>query len=66
MFGHLKFLTDVVFFLNKIKTSFIFFFHWAIGLMSRVFANGPEVIPKTQKMILDAALHSALSNIDQG
>ena len=36
----------------------------AIGLMSRVFANGPEdrgsvlgrVIPKTQKMVLDTAL----------
>ena len=36
----------------------------AIGLMSRVFANGQEgrgsisdrVIPKTQKMVLDAAL----------
>ena len=35
-----------------------------IGLMSRVFTNGPEdrssipgwVIPKTQKMVLDAAL----------
>ena len=35
-----------------------------IGLMSRVFANGPgdwgsipgQVIPKTQKMVLDAAL----------
>ena len=35
-----------------------------IGLMSRVFANGPEdqgsipgrVIPKTQKMVLDATL----------
>ena len=37
-----------------------------IGLMSRVFANGPEdqdsipgqVLPKTQKMVLDAALLS--------
>ena len=37
-----------------------------IGLMSRVFANGPgdrdsipgRVIPKTQKMVLDAALLS--------
>ena len=35
-----------------------------IGLMSRVFANGPgdrgsilgQVIPKTQKLVLDAAL----------
>ena len=26
-----------------------------IGLMSRVFANGP-IIPKTKKMVLDAAL----------
>ena len=40
-------------------------FHaWAIGLMSSVFANGPGdvgsiprwVIPKSQKMVLDAAL----------
>ena len=39
-------------------------FNRAIGLMSRVFANGPgdhgsilgQVIPKTQKMVLDAAL----------
>ena len=38
--------------------------HQAIGLMSRVFGNGPGdngngpgwVIPKTQKMVLDAAL----------
>ena len=37
--------------------------YWAIVLMSRVFANGPggrgsipsRVIPKTQKMVLDAA-----------
>ena len=37
---------------------------WVVGLMSRVFANGPgdldsipgRVIPKTQKMVLDAAL----------
>ena len=36
----------------------------SIGLMSRVFANGPgdrssipgQVIPKTQKIVLDAAL----------
>ena len=40
----------------------------AIGIMSRVFANGPgdwgsipgQVIPKTQKMVLDAALLSSL------
>ena len=39
-------------------------FYLAIGLMSRVFANGPgdrgsipgRVIPKTQKMVFDAAL----------
>ena len=38
--------------------------NWAIGLMSKVFANGPgdwgsipgRVIPKTQKMILDTTL----------
>ena len=38
--------------------------YWAIGLMSRVFANGPgdqgsilgRVIPKTPKMVLDSAL----------
>ena len=41
----------------------------AIGLMSRVFTNGPEnwdsipgrVIPKTQKMVLDAALLNILN-----
>ena len=41
-------------------------FHWAIGLKSTVFTNGPAdqdsipgwVIPKTQKMVLDAALLS--------
>ena len=40
------------------------YIYWAIGLMSTVFANGPEdrgstqgrVIPKTQKMVLDVAL----------
>ena len=39
---------------------------WAIGPMSRVFANGPgdqgsipgQVIPKTQKMVLDVSLLS--------
>ncbi len=39
-----------------------------IGLMSRMFANGPgdwgsipgQVIPKTQKMVLDAALLSTI------
>ena len=45
---------------KKSKTDF----HQAIGLMSRVFTNGPgdrgsipgRVIPKTQKMVLDATL----------
>ena len=40
--------------------------YWVIGLMSRVFANGPadrgsitgQVILKTQKMVLDATLLS--------
>ena len=40
--------------------------NWSIGLMSRVTANGPgdrgsipcRVIPKTQKMVLDATLLS--------
>ena len=44
----------------------LFYFHRAIGLISRVFANGPgdqgsipgQIIPKTQKMVLDAALLS--------
>ena len=38
--------------------------YWAIGLMNRVFANGSgdrgsipgSIIPKTQKMVLDANL----------
>ena len=41
----------------------VILFSRAIGLMSRVFANGPgdssipgRVIPKTQKMVIDAAL----------
>ena len=43
--------------------------YWIIGLISRVFTNGPgyqgtipgRVIPKTPKMVLDAALlNSAL------
>ena len=43
----------------------ILFNYWAIGLMSRVFANGPgdhdsipgQAIPKTEKkMVLDATL----------
>ena len=38
--------------------------NWSMGLISRVFANGPgdkgsipgRIIPKTQKMVLDAVL----------
>ena len=45
----------------------LLFFYWPIGLMSRVFANDPgdrgsipgRVIPKTQKMVLDATLLSS-------
>ena len=51
----------------QIKTDATLLFlcvYWAIGLMSRVFTNGlgdqgsilGQVIPKTQKMVLDAAL----------
>ena len=44
--------------------------YWAIGLMSRVFANGPRdrgsipgrVIPKTEKMVFDAPLLSTQHN----
>ena len=46
---------------------YIYIYNRAIGQMSKVFANGPgnrgsipgRVIPKTQKMVLDAALLSA-------
>ena len=46
--------------------SFSVAYNRAIGLMSRMFADGPgdrglipgRVIPKTQKMVLDAALPS--------
>ena len=51
---------------RNLKTGEVFFFSFAnqdISLMSRVFASGPgdwgsisgRVIPKTQKMVLDAA-----------
>ena len=48
---------------NNLHT-IIWFCNWAIGLMSRVFANGlgdrgsilGRVIPKTQKMVLDTTL----------
>ena len=44
--------------------SFLGFFNRAIGLMSRVFEYGPghrdsipdRIIPKTQKMVLDATI----------
>ena len=56
------------------KSDFVHFYiyyliiYWAIGLMSRVFANGLGdrgsvpgwVIPKTQKMVLDIALLSII------
>ena len=55
--------------LQKILTEYklqVWQCHLAIGQISRVFANGPgdrgsilgRVIPKTQKMVLDAALPS--------
>ena len=59
------------FFLVFLSSFFVFFFllQWiyrAIGLMSKVFTNGPgnrdsirgRVIPKTKKMVIDASLHS--------
>ena len=50
--------------LYTIKTDIVRYYYQAIGLISRVFANGPgdwgsipgRVILKTQKMVLDAAL----------
>ena len=41
--------------------------YWLIGLVGRVFTNGPgdqgsvsgQVIPKTQKMVLDASLFNS-------
>ena len=55
------------FFLRMILSIFGVIFYWAIGLMSRVFANGPgdwgsipgRVIPKTQEMVLDVFLLNA-------
>ena len=49
---------------DKICNSVDVYRYRAIGLMGRLFANGPgdlrlipgRVIPKTQKMVLDAAL----------
>ena len=44
------------------------FFYWLIGLVGRVFANGPgdlgsiprRIIPKTLKMVLDTSLLNTL------
>ena len=52
------------FWLGKNVVKKICYISYLFGLMSRVFANGPGdqrsfpgwVIPKTQKMVLDAAL----------
>ena len=49
---------------NCLKNVCVDYFYQAIGLISRVFANDPgdqgsmpgRVIPKTQKMVFDAAL----------
>ena len=46
------------------RSNYVYNVYWAIGLMNRVFANSPgdqgsisgRVVPKTQKMVLDAAL----------
>ena len=54
--GHVTFLDQVLPFFGRIQ--------WVIGLMSKVIANDPgdqgsisgRVIPKTQKMVLDAVL----------
>ena len=54
-----------IFLINKFRHQILF---WAIGLMRRVFADGPvdwgsiqgRVLPKTHKMVLDVAL------LDQG
>ena len=52
---------------NKNITIITYYYYFrSIGLMSRVFTNGPgdrgsipgRLIPKTQKMVLDAALLS--------
>ena len=46
--------------------TYIYIYDWPIGVMVRVFTNGlggwgsipGRVIPKTQKMVLDASLHN--------
>ena len=56
-------LNDQIVLFQTIQFSII---NRAIALMNRVFANGARgsipgrVIPKTQKMVFDTALHSAL------
>ena len=62
--------------INSIYQVFLFNannFYTAIGIMFQVFANSPgdrgsipgQVIPKTQKMVLDASLLST-QHMDQG
>ena len=58
--------TTIYIYIYNIIIIVIWYNYQAIGLMCRVFANGPEdwgsitgwVIPKTQKMVLDTALLS--------
>ena len=69
IFFHLYLFDGFHYLYSKIFIRFLFsersyFFNRAIGLMSTVFTNGPgdrvsiagRVIPKTLKMVLDAAL----------
>ena len=52
----------------------IYIYEYVIGLMSRVFTNGPgnqgsipgQVILKTQKMVLDTALLNTQNYKDKG
>ena len=63
------YLIQIIYNLNYCFKYFYLIYR-AIGLMSRVFTNGPRdqssilgrVIPKTQKMILDASLLSPQHN----
>ena len=56
--AHIKYTQNI--------SSYLISFNWPISLMSRVFTNGPgdwgsipdQVIPKTQKIVLDATLLS--------
>ena len=43
-------------FSTSTDNGFFFVFLPDIGIMVRVFASGPGVMPKTQKMVLDASL----------